>query len=92
MILGAMFLSFKVLFSFVHLQTAMECQSFYPHYKLGFDDTDLDCQAVVLFYRIRKMIDLTCSALRQQITNTEQRRLEKEIKVKFLVERNILKP
>ncbi|KAL3993981.1 Dynamin-like 120 kDa protein form S1 domain protein [Acanthocheilonema viteae] len=61
-------------------QTAVECRNFYPHYKLGFDDTDVDCQAVVLFYRIQKMIDLTCSALRQQITNTEQRRLEKEIK------------
>ncbi|KAK6103570.1 Dynamin-like protein form S1 domain protein [Brugia pahangi] len=61
-------------------QTAIECQDFYPHYKLGFDDTDVDCQGVVLFYRIQKMIDLTCNALRQQITNTEQRRLEKEIK------------
>ncbi|CAG9536395.1 unnamed protein product [Cercopithifilaria johnstoni] len=61
-------------------QTAVECQGFYPHYKLGFDDTEVDCQAVVLFYRIQKMIDLTCSALRQQIINTEQRRLEKEIK------------
>ncbi|VDO32400.1 unnamed protein product [Brugia timori] len=60
--------------------TAIECQDFYPHYKLGFDDTDVDCQGVVLFYRIQKMIDLTCNALRQQITNTEQRRLEKEIK------------
>lgn len=79
-----MLLSFKVLFSSFHLQTAMECQGFYPHYKLGFDDTDVDCQAVVLFYRIQKMIDLTCNALRQQITNTEQRRLEKEIKVKIL--------
>uniref|UniRef100_A0A8R1TKQ2 Dynamin-like GTPase OPA1, mitochondrial n=1 Tax=Onchocerca volvulus TaxID=6282 RepID=A0A8R1TKQ2_ONCVO len=61
-------------------QTAIECQGFYPHYKLGFDDTDVDCQAVVFFYRIQKMIDLTCNALRQQITNTEQRRLEREIK------------
>uniref|UniRef100_A0A915Q7I9 Dynamin-like GTPase OPA1, mitochondrial n=1 Tax=Setaria digitata TaxID=48799 RepID=A0A915Q7I9_9BILA len=61
-------------------QIAVECQGLYPHYKLGLDDTEVDCQAVVLFYRIQKMIDLTCNALRQQITNTEQRRLEKEIK------------
>ncbi|KAM3719788.1 Dynamin-likeprotein [Dirofilaria immitis] len=61
-------------------QTAVECQGFYPHYKLGFDDTEVDCQAVVFFYRIQKIINLTCNALRQQITNTEQRRLEKEIK------------
>ncbi|MCP9261339.1 hypothetical protein DINM_004713 [Dirofilaria immitis] len=26
--------------------TAVECQGFYPHYKLGFDDTEVDCQAV----------------------------------------------
>ncbi|VDN30451.1 unnamed protein product [Gongylonema pulchrum] len=60
--------------------TAIECQDFYPHYKRGFDDTEVDCQAVVLFYRVQRMLDLTCNALRQQITNTEQRRLEKEIR------------
>ncbi|VDN41891.1 unnamed protein product, partial [Gongylonema pulchrum] len=61
-------------------RTAIECQDFYPHYKRGFDDTEVDCQAVVLFYRVQRMLDLTCNALRQQITNTEQRRLEKEIR------------
>lgn len=70
-------------YDFATLQTAVECQGFYPHYKRGFDDTEVDCQAVVLFYRVQKMLDLTCNALRQQITNTEQRRLEKEIKVVF---------
>lgn len=72
------------------MQATVECQSFYPYYKLGVDDADVDCQAVVLFYRIQKMIDLTCSALRQQITNTEQRRLEKEIKVVVILHRNVL--
>lgn len=65
----------------IHFQAARDCQSFYQHYKRGFEDADVDCQAVVLFYRIEKMLNLTCNALRQQITNTEQRRLEREIKV-----------
>ncbi|VDN04046.1 unnamed protein product [Thelazia callipaeda] len=73
-------LIFKEHFLKRQYQTAVECQGFYPHYKRGYNDTEVDCQAVVLFYRIQKMIELTCNALRQQITNTEQRRLEKEIK------------
>ncbi|KAL3110150.1 hypothetical protein niasHT_015753 [Heterodera trifolii] len=64
------------------LQAGHDCQSFYQNYKLGVrsEDSDLDCQAVVFFYRINRMLDLSCNALRQQIVNTEQRRLEKEVK------------
>ncbi|KHN75519.1 Dynamin-like protein [Toxocara canis] len=76
-------LIFKEHFLERQLMAARDCQSFYQHYKRGFDDADVDCQAVVLFYRIEKMLNLTCNALRQQITNTEQRRLEKEIKEKL---------
>uniref|UniRef100_A0A915B1P8 Dynamin-like GTPase OPA1, mitochondrial n=1 Tax=Parascaris univalens TaxID=6257 RepID=A0A915B1P8_PARUN len=71
---------FKEHFLERQLLAARDCQSFYQHYKRGFEDADVDCQAVVLFYRIEKMLHLTCNALRQQITNTEQRRLEREIK------------
>ncbi|KAI1720349.1 dynamin family domain-containing protein [Ditylenchus destructor] len=63
------------------LQSSRDCQNFYPNYKQGaFSDGDLDCQAVVFFHRIEKMLNLSSNALRQQITNTEQHRLEKEVK------------
>ena len=64
----------------VNYQSSKDGYALYPHYKQGLTEGDIDYQAVVLFYRIEKMIKLTCNALRQQITNTEQRRLEKEIK------------
>ncbi|KAE9418266.1 hypothetical protein Angca_005908, partial [Angiostrongylus cantonensis] len=62
------------------IQNGRDCQSLYQHYRQGFNENDIDCQTVVLFYRIRKMLKLTCNALRQQITNSEQRRLEREVK------------
>ncbi|CAD6195783.1 unnamed protein product [Caenorhabditis auriculariae] len=63
------------------VQSSRECLSLYQIYREGLaEGQDIDCQTIVLFYRIQKMINLTCNALRQQITNTEQRRLEKEIK------------
>ncbi|KAI6172049.1 Abnormal pharyngeal pumping family member [Aphelenchoides besseyi] len=63
------------------LQASNDCLSFYQNYKQGFNgETEVDCQAVVLFHRLKKMLDLSTNALRQQITNTEQRRLEKEVK------------
>lgn len=55
--------------------------SFYQSYKQGLDeDAEVECQAVVLFHRLKKMLELSTNALRQQITNTEQRRLEREVK------------
>uniref|UniRef100_A0A914HYZ0 Dynamin-like GTPase OPA1, mitochondrial n=1 Tax=Globodera rostochiensis TaxID=31243 RepID=A0A914HYZ0_GLORO len=64
------------------LQAGRDCQSFYQNYKQAVrsEDSDLDCQAVVFFYRINRMLELSCNALRQQIVNTEQRRLQKEVK------------
>uniref|UniRef100_A0A0N5AQS6 Dynamin-like GTPase OPA1, mitochondrial n=1 Tax=Syphacia muris TaxID=451379 RepID=A0A0N5AQS6_9BILA len=73
-------LAFKKYFLELQKQAAAECRGFYEYYKKGFNDGEIDCQTVILFYRIEKMLDLTCNALRQQIMNTEQRRLEKEIK------------
>ncbi|GMS86049.1 hypothetical protein PENTCL1PPCAC_8224 [Pristionchus entomophagus] len=60
------------------VHSAGECKGLYQHYRQG--ESDLDCQSVLLFHRLERMLALTCNALRQQVTNTEQRRLEKEIK------------
>ncbi|KAI6242784.1 hypothetical protein M3Y99_00185600 [Aphelenchoides fujianensis] len=61
------------------LQASNDCLSFYQSYKQDLsNEAEVDCQAVVLFHRLKKMLDLSTNALRQQITNTEQRRLEKE--------------
>ncbi|VDD90450.1 unnamed protein product [Enterobius vermicularis] len=73
-------LIFKKHFLEKQRQAAAECRGFYQHYKEGFNDGEVDCQAVILFYRIDRMLELTCNALRQQIMNTEQKHLEKEIK------------
>ncbi|KPP76846.1 dynamin-like 120 kDa protein, mitochondrial-like [Scleropages formosus] len=40
----------------------------------------LDCNDVVLFWRIQRMLGITANTLRQQLTNTEVRRLEKNVK------------
>lgn len=40
----------------------------------------MNCDDVVLFWRMQKMLGATANALRQQVMNTEGRRLEKEIK------------
>ncbi|CAL2031079.1 unnamed protein product [Caenorhabditis brenneri] len=63
------------------INSSKDCLSMYQMYRQGMiEGQDIDCQTIVLFYRIQKMVNLTCNALRQQITNTEHRRLEKEIK------------
>lgn len=40
----------------------------------------MECNDVVLFWRIQQMLKVTANALRQQIMNREARRLDKEIK------------
>lgn len=40
----------------------------------------MECNDIVLFWRIQQMLKVTANALRQQIMNREARRLDKEIK------------
>ncbi|XP_066156023.1 dynamin-like GTPase OPA1, mitochondrial isoform X1 [Euwallacea fornicatus] len=59
------------------LERAYDCRkSFYMYAQ----QMDVDCADVVLFHRIQQMMKVTANALRQQITNREARRLDKEIK------------
>ncbi|XP_015835463.1 dynamin-like 120 kDa protein, mitochondrial isoform X1 [Tribolium castaneum] len=59
------------------LVKAYDCRkSFYLYHQ----QADVDCSDVVLFHRIQQMMKVTANALRQQITNREARRLDKEIK------------
>ncbi|XP_071805420.1 dynamin-like GTPase OPA1, mitochondrial isoform X1 [Asterias amurensis] len=59
---------------------AQECRRGFFHYQRGFSDSGLECNDIVLFWRIQKMLQLTSNVLRQQIMNTEASRLEKEVK------------
>ncbi|XP_015908038.1 dynamin-like GTPase OPA1, mitochondrial isoform X2 [Parasteatoda tepidariorum] len=61
------------------LQKAYDCKRAFYLYQQGLD-SEMDCNDVVLFWRIQKMLQTTSNALRQQIMNAEARRLEKEIK------------
>ena len=54
------------------------CNLFFSPF-LGLEN-DLDCNDVVLFWRIQQMLRVTANALRQQVMNREARRLEREIK------------
>ena len=40
----------------------------------------VDCHDIVLFWRVKRMLEITCNSLRQQIINIEVRRLEREVK------------
>merc|ERR1719219_2316105 len=56
-----------------------DCRRGYFMYSKGIEN-DLDCNDVVLFWRIEQMLRVTANALRQQVMNREARRLEREIK------------
>ncbi|XP_070560739.1 dynamin-like GTPase OPA1, mitochondrial isoform X3 [Ptychodera flava] len=70
------------------LQRGQDCRKGFYYYQKGFTDSgfsrfstpQLECNDIVLFWRIQRMLQVTSNALRQQIVNTEAGRLEKEVK------------
>ena len=62
------------------LTTAGNCRKGFYYYQKGFEESGLNCNDVVLFWRIQRMLQVTANALRQQVTNNEARRLERNIK------------
>ncbi|XP_029178943.1 dynamin-like 120 kDa protein, mitochondrial isoform X5 [Nylanderia fulva] len=61
------------------LARAYDCRKGYYLYHTGHEN-EMECNDVVLFWRIQQMLKVTANALRQQIMNREARRLDKEIK------------
>ncbi|XP_043523418.1 dynamin-like 120 kDa protein, mitochondrial isoform X3 [Frieseomelitta varia] len=61
------------------LARAYDCKKGYYLYHTGHESV-MECNDVVLFWRIQQMLKVTANALRQQIMNREARRLDKEIK------------
>ena len=62
------------------LSRCYDCKRGFFVYNQGLEGSDLDCNDVVLFWRIQQMLRVTANALRQQLMNREAKRLEKEIK------------
>ncbi|XP_053930273.1 dynamin-like 120 kDa protein, mitochondrial isoform X4 [Cuculus canorus] len=66
------------------LKTALNhcnlCRRGFYYYQRHFEDSELECNDIVLFWRIQRMLAITANTLRQQLTNTEVRRLEKNVK------------
>ncbi|XP_027739778.1 dynamin-like 120 kDa protein, mitochondrial isoform X4 [Empidonax traillii] len=56
------------------------CRRGFYYYQRHFVDSELECNDIVLFWRIQRMLAITANTLRQQLTNTEVRRLEKNVK------------
>ncbi|CAF3752972.1 unnamed protein product [Rotaria sp. Silwood1] len=71
---------YKIYFLKQNLTTCVDCRRFFYYYQKGFSDQGLDCHEIVFFWRLKRMIEITSNAIRQQISNIETRRLEREVK------------
>ncbi|GAB1600130.1 dynamin-like 120 kDa protein, mitochondrial isoform X1 [Argonauta hians] len=71
---------FRIHFFKKALATAQQCKKGFYYYQKGFQDSELECHDVVLFWRFQRMLQTTSNALRQQVMNNEARRLERIVK------------
>uniref|UniRef100_U5EJB3 Dynamin-like GTPase OPA1, mitochondrial n=1 Tax=Corethrella appendiculata TaxID=1370023 RepID=U5EJB3_9DIPT len=62
------------------LSRAYDCRKAYYLYTQQGNECEINCNDVVLFWRIQQVLKITANALRQQVINREARRLDKEIK------------
>ncbi|CAG0883716.1 unnamed protein product [Darwinula stevensoni] len=70
---------FRKHFLGLSLKNVGDCRRSFYQYQHGLE-SEVDCNAVVLFWRIQQMLQVTANSLRQQIMNREARRLEREVK------------
>jgi len=61
------------------LSKAYECRKSYFLYQQGLD-SDVDCNDVVLFWKLQQVLKTTSTSLRQQVMSREARRLDKIVK------------
>ena len=73
------YLMFRSQFLKSALNRCHECKREFYMYSQGME-SEVNCNDVILFWRLQRMIAATSNALRQQVMNIESRRLEKEIK------------
>lgn len=79
MIKGVWFPLYRLNFLKSALNRAYECRRGFYLYQQNLE-SEINCDDIVLFWRIQRMLAITSNALRQQVMNTEGRRLEREIK------------
>ncbi|XP_036203630.1 dynamin-like 120 kDa protein, mitochondrial isoform X5 [Myotis myotis] len=72
------------------LKTALNhcnlCRRGFYYYQRHFVDSELECNDVVLFWRIQRMLAITANTLRQQLTNTEEKVREIQEKLDAFIE------
>lgn len=73
------YLMFRSQFLSSALNRCHECKREFYMYSQGME-SEVNCNDVILFFRLQRMMASTANALRQQVMNIESRRLEKEIK------------
>nr|XP_033814294.1 dynamin-like 120 kDa protein, mitochondrial isoform X4 [Geotrypetes seraphini] len=62
------------------------CRRGFYYYQRHFVDSELECNDVVLFWRIQRMLGITANTLRQQLINSEEKVREIQEKLEAFIE------